>query len=69
MSQPASGWRSGGLIDAAVECGFPWTRLPSAPHAIGRAREGSSRVAGIASLQWNQWFVKGTDTPGKAQKR
>lgn len=65
----AGGARAGGLIDAAVECGFPWTRLPSAPHATGRAREGSSRVAGIASLQCNQWFVKGTDTPGKSSEK
>ena len=39
-----------------------------APPAAGRSRRGSPRGAGIASLPWNQPFVKGTDTPRKAQK-
>lgn len=40
-----------------------------APRATGRSREGPSGVAAIASLPWNWSLVKGTNTPGKAEKR
>lgn len=36
--------------------------------ATGRAPAGSSPVAGISSLPWDQRLVKGTHTPGKLRK-